>query len=91
MTIPGDDNWFTCPNCGAVVPNDAVACPECGSDDETGWSDDAQYLGYDLMDPDLATGYGEEEPPIRTKAGLRNVMAVVFIILMILLILYGFV
>ena len=35
--------YFTCPNCGADVPVKARACPECGSDDETGWSEAAQY------------------------------------------------
>jgi len=33
-----------CPNCGAHVPGNARACPECGSDDETGWSE-ASYEG----------------------------------------------
>jgi len=28
-----------CPNCGAVVPRHAKACPGCGSDETTGWSD----------------------------------------------------
>lgn len=31
-----------CPNCGEVVPPKAKACPECGSDEKTGWSDDAR-------------------------------------------------
>src|ERR1051325_11017824 len=31
-----------CPHCGAIVPPDATACPECGSDDETGWSEEAR-------------------------------------------------
>jgi hypothetical protein len=30
-----------CPNCGAEVPPKSKACPECGSDENTGWSDDA--------------------------------------------------
>src|SRR5213594_3145687 len=30
-----------CPNCGAEVPPNAKACPECGSDEHTGWSDRA--------------------------------------------------
>jgi hypothetical protein len=34
---------FICPHCGADVPFDAAACPECGSDEETGWSQDAKY------------------------------------------------
>lgn len=30
-----------CPNCGAYLPRKAKVCPECGSDEETGWSDSA--------------------------------------------------
>ena len=30
---------FDCPVCGARVRSGALACPECGSDDETGWSE----------------------------------------------------
>lgn len=31
-----------CPNCGAEVPQNAKACPECGSDETTGWSSEAE-------------------------------------------------
>lgn len=31
-----------CPNCGAAVPPGAKACPECGSDEQTGWSETAR-------------------------------------------------
>jgi hypothetical protein len=31
-----------CPVCGEVVPAKAKACPECGADEQTGWSDDAK-------------------------------------------------
>jgi uncharacterized membrane protein YvbJ len=37
-----------CPNCGAEVPANAKACPECGSDEETGWSEEAQAADLDL-------------------------------------------
>jgi RNA polymerase subunit RPABC4/transcription elongation factor Spt4 len=30
-----------CPNCGAIIPPKAKSCPECGSDEKTGWSDTA--------------------------------------------------
>lgn len=43
---------FTCPNCGEEVPAGAAACPACGSDEDTGWSDAAEYDGLDLPDPD---------------------------------------
>jgi hypothetical protein len=37
-----------CPNCGAEVPQNARACPECGSDHETGWSEEARSNELDL-------------------------------------------
>ena len=39
-----------CPNCGAEVPPDAKACPECGSDEQTGWSEAARYDDLNLPD-----------------------------------------
>jgi uncharacterized membrane protein YvbJ len=38
----------TCPNCGAQVPRNAKACPQCGSDEQTGWSEEAESGGLDL-------------------------------------------
>jgi hypothetical protein len=38
-----------CPNCSEPVPPDALACPECGSDWDTGWKD-------------LDGGFGGDEP-----------------------------
>jgi uncharacterized membrane protein YvbJ len=37
-----------CPNCGARVPSGAKACPECGSDEQTGWSEEASASDLDL-------------------------------------------
>ena len=31
-----------CPACGTEVPPHARACPSCGSDEQTGWSEHAQ-------------------------------------------------
>jgi uncharacterized membrane protein YvbJ len=42
-----------CPNCGAEVPLKAKACPECGSDEQTGWSEEAQKGGLDLPEEDF--------------------------------------
>jgi hypothetical protein len=46
-----------CPNCGAEVPRKAKACPECGSSEETGWSEDAYATGLEL--PDDTFDYNE--------------------------------
>jgi len=39
-----------CPNCGAEVPRNAKACPECGSDETTGWSEKAHADNLGLPD-----------------------------------------
>jgi len=43
---------FICPACGAEVPGNARACPECGADEKTGWSPDTIYDGTDIEDLD---------------------------------------
>ncbi len=42
-----------CPNCGAFVPDNAAACPECGSDYETGWSERAYAQRLNLPDDEF--------------------------------------
>jgi len=42
-----------CPNCGAEVPAGAKVCPECGADEQTGWSDQAQYDALNLPDDEF--------------------------------------
>ncbi|HXR04943.1 MAG TPA: zinc ribbon domain-containing protein [Verrucomicrobiae bacterium] len=42
-----------CPNCGAEVPPDARACPECGSDEQTGWSEKAHADNLGLPDEEF--------------------------------------
>lgn len=39
-----------CPHCGTRVPPQAKACPECGADEETGWSEAARKDELDLPD-----------------------------------------
>ncbi|MFM2083077.1 MAG: hypothetical protein RL380_1768 [Verrucomicrobiota bacterium] len=46
-----------CPHCGAELPPHARACPECGSDERTGWSAQARYDSLDL--PDEAFSHAE--------------------------------
>ncbi len=42
-----------CPNCGAEVPLRARACPECGADEQTGWSDKAHAQRLGLPDEEF--------------------------------------
>ena len=39
-----------CPVCGEDVPRGALACPECGADERSGWREDAVADGLDLPD-----------------------------------------
>jgi hypothetical protein len=50
-------DWFACPNCGAKVPAGSPSCPECGSDDETGWAE-----GADIWSADIPEGYSGDDP-----------------------------
>ncbi len=59
MTGRRGDDYFLCPHCGAELPPSARSCPECGSDEETGWCEDADtwraggpsgYAGDDEFD-----------------------------------------
>ncbi len=40
----------TCPHCGAVVPRRAQACPACGADEDTGWSESAHADNLGIPD-----------------------------------------
>lgn len=79
-----------CPNCGALVPRNARACPECGSDDETGWNDDAvpQRLGIpdDSFDYEEFTRqeFGDQRSRVRPR-GVSWFWWVVAIALLILI------
>ena len=39
-----------CPHCGTRVPARAKACPECGAQESTGWSEAARENELDLPD-----------------------------------------
>jgi len=49
----------TCPNCGEDVPPNAKACPECGADESTGWSETAYAADLDLPLSDEEFDYEE--------------------------------
>ncbi len=53
---------FECPVCGAEVPARALACPECGADERTGWNEEATlYDGLDLPDPNPPRDTGRRD------------------------------
>lgn len=63
------DDFFVCPNCYAEVPWNAAACPECGSDEETGWAEDAEDVIY----------YNDEPADERPETPLWQKIILVFL------------
>ena len=51
---------FECPHCGAPVPGGRLACPECGSDAQTGWqsSEEIDYQSVELPEDSPAASTG---------------------------------
>ncbi|MBF0199599.1 MAG: zinc-ribbon domain-containing protein [Planctomycetes bacterium] len=43
-------NRYSCPNCGFELKAQALFCPKCGSDENTGWSEDTIYDDIGLPD-----------------------------------------
>jgi len=73
------DDWFTCPVCGEVVAAKALACPGCGADDETGWSEDAAYDDVDLPED----AFGDPAKPTKQQAPAFTYVAVGLIVVII--------
>jgi hypothetical protein len=75
-----------CPNCGAEVPPKARACPECGADEQTGWSDAARTDGLGLPDENfdyndfVKREFGGESPVPRGVRWYWWVVAVVVVV-----------
>ncbi|MDF3059527.1 MAG: hypothetical protein K0R17_3742 [Rariglobus sp.] len=69
-----------CANCGAAIPRNARACPECGADERTGWRETSLYDGLDL--PEDA-----DEPAPRHENGLPWYWIGAFILVLAILIL----
>ena len=63
---------FSCPNCGGVVPYGAKACPDCGSDEKTGWSEQTYLDGIGLYDDEDYRETLRKEFGISTKGRRRR-------------------
>ncbi len=73
-----------CAICGAEIPKNSRACPECGADERTGWREQSLYDGLDLPDAEAET------KPTRAGTGLLwKVTGLVVLVLMAVLLLRG--
>jgi|TARA_B100001971_G_scaffold197482_1_gene206238 hypothetical protein len=59
-----------CENCGANVPPNAIVCPKCGTDEETGWNENVHTQGLGLPDEDfdydefIEREFGDDKPGV---------------------------
>lgn len=76
--------------CGESVPRNALACPECGADHNSGWREGAEaYDGVDLPDDFNYDEFVEKEFGGSPKpAGISPLWWITAIILLGLTILY---
>lgn len=78
-----------CPHCGAELPERAKACPGCGSDEATGWSDRAHGERLGIPDEDFdydrftREEFGEERPARSRRTWWWQALAVVIVALLL--------
>ncbi|MBN2415020.1 zinc ribbon domain-containing protein [bacterium] len=82
---------FTCPACGGEVPPGAAACPHCGSDERTGWSERACLDGLDIYTEEDYQETIDREFGGEDKPGLKRSLTWLVALLMLLLMLKVFV
>jgi hypothetical protein len=73
----------TCPVCGEDVPPNALACPECGADHNSGWREDADSIDS------IGAGFGYDEDAEREEdvsPGSQGVKPVWWITAIVLLV-----
>jgi len=82
------NSYFVCPCCGEPVPSGAAACPSCGSDDRTGWSQNTYLDGIDL--PGLDDDYEEirakefSAKKSKTSPNWRTIIGTILLLTMII-------
>ncbi len=80
---PGD-----CPTCGESVPAGAKACPHCGADERTGWSEETYLDGVDLPEDEEGSEYRrspEREAGGALPRGGRAWLAFGLVVLLVLI------
>jgi len=83
-----------CPHCGAEVPRAAKACPECGSDDQTGWSETAADAELGLPDDSfdyqrfVREEFGERNGVVRGMSWRGWLVALVILLIVAILLIW---
>lgn len=71
---PGNRTPFECPICGAAVPPNASACPDCGADERTGWNEEAtRYDGLGLPEEKVDDGESLRDEGLKPRVVPKGV------------------
>lgn len=81
-----------CPYCGEKIKRKAKACPHCGSDERTGWSEDTYMDGIDLEDDfDYEELLNKEFPSkkhsVKSQISWKTIVAIIMLILFMIIVL----
>jgi len=78
-----------CAHCGAAIPRQAKACPDCGADERTGWRETDPYDGIDLptevFEDESAPDENRSCPPAPRVNGVAWYWWTVGVVLLVLL------
>ena len=81
MSKRGKREAEICAECGAEFRKGRLACPECGSDAETGWKDEEE-IQYESVE--IPVGWGPENEPSKGPGRYFLIAAVLAILGMLL-------
>ncbi|NLL12116.1 MAG: zinc ribbon domain-containing protein [Fibrobacter sp.] len=79
-----------CVYCGEQIDATAKACPHCGSDENTGWSENTYLDGIDLVDEDQYEEIREREFCKRTSFPAWQIITGVVLLAIIVIMILSF-
>ena len=79
------DHDFPCPHCGALLPENARFCRECGADESTGWGGESDtYDDYEYDEEFDYDDFVQREFPDQAPPKKQNPLVIVVVILLLI-------
>lgn len=87
-----NNDTVACLHCGEQIPRNATACPHCGSDENTGWSDKTYLDGIDvgdeidydeLAEQEFGIKSGKKKEPVSWQMIVGAILLIAFVVLLL--------